>query len=189
MIYRLIHDVKAQDTVEQFYSDEELNEFYQNLLLSESQPPQIQNEAVSRPSSPSILLPGPAYDTIQRLEGRFRDVDFNTQTRLATPLIQEMSPTPYRLPSLQSEDAGPDAQQPHRRLLRKLNRVIEKAETSFRESFPGANIAASSGASYQPPQPPIPLVLISYKEWFDLIRHSVRIDSYLLSVPRYLLTV
>ena len=180
MIYRLIHDVKAQDTVEQFYSDEELNEFYQNLLLSESQPPQMQNEAVSSPSSPSVLLPGAAYDTIQRLEGRFRDVhDFNTQTSLATPLIQEMSPAPYPLPSLRSEDAGPDAQQLHRRLLHRLSRMIEKAETSFRESFPRANIAGSSGASYQPHHPHIPLVLISYKEWFDLIRHSVRIDSYL----------
>jgi hypothetical protein len=164
--------LNTQDAAEPFYSEEELDEFYRNLLLPESQAQEA--ATIPGPSSPDPLLSGPANDTIKRLERRFRDVHD------LTPPMQKTTHVPYQLPSLTGKTAEPDAQSPHLSLLHRLNRLIEKAETSYRESFPSANVvASSSSSSSQPKQPPIPLALISYKEWFDLVRHCVRVDCYL----------
>ena len=92
--------------------------------------------------------------------------------------MQKMSPALYQSPSLIGEVAELDDGRPSlRRLLNQLDNMIGNAETSYRESSPNANIAVSSETSYQSNQPPVPLTLISYKEWLDLIRHSVRTDS------------
>lgn len=174
--------IEPQDDAEPFYSEEELDEFYQNLLLSEFQPTQAQGTArISGLSSTNLLLPGPSNDTIKRLEKRFRDVpDLTPQMRLDASPMQNPTTVPYQLPSHPCEAAEPEAQLPHLSLLHRLNRLTENAETSYRKSFPGVDVvASSSGSPHQPKKPPIPLALISSKEWFDLVRHCVRVDSYL----------
>lgn len=66
--------------------------------------------------------------------------------------------------------------QPHQRLLQRLTKIIERAEASYDSKLHVSVAGPSSGSVESRTPPPIPLAVMSYSEWFDVIQYCVRMQ-------------
>jgi hypothetical protein len=157
---------------ETFYSEEELQNFYQNLLDSEAQ---VFNSAQQRKQSPdapsTVFLTPPSLDVIETLEERFSNpIDVPPRIGLTDLLMSRLHASEVERavpPSIASELPR------HRRLLRRLTRVVESAEMWYQEPNRDADVPGPSSGITPRPRVPIPLALVSYKEWFEIVQYCV----------------
>lgn len=167
-----------QAAPEPIYSDEELAEFYQNLLGSESEASNVTStEAIQSPPLLSTL-PAPADGIIAELEKRFEGAHNLPETDyegLVAILTRRHHASMQGASSLGEDAIGVASFQPHQRLLRRLTSIIEDTEASYLGvATDSSSSAGPSSGSIRLSKLPISLALVSYKEWFEIIKHCVR---------------
>lgn len=87
---------------------------------------------------------------------------------LSTTVLAQMG-----LTYLANQTPNLESLQPYQSILLRLTKIIGRTEASYNASF-GATLAGPSSGTTLPRRPPVPFALVSYREWFDIVRHCVR---------------
>ncbi|KAF8310789.1 hypothetical protein DL93DRAFT_2084170 [Clavulina sp. PMI_390] len=166
---------------ESYYSEEELEQFYQNLLIAQpDSAPQQQpnNPLVTSPKPVLEITDSPADTTISQLTTRFAtahdldDISLSDLRELGYTYMTQESTSKWE-DILESQELAP-----YQSLLMQLTRIIARAEVTYSISSQATQGAGpSSGATRSPKPLHISLALVSYREWFDIIGHCVNVGD------------
>lgn len=149
------------------YTNEVLESIYHDLLASESTPQPSLAIDEAKPLPPTDAEP--ITDILGLLEARFAGVRYTkapSVTRLSSLLAQRHNIQDIK-PTLNSPN-----EQPHWRVLRHITHIVEGTER-LQTTVPNSSSSPGSSSAPAKYRLRVPLGIVSYKEWTELMKYCV----------------